>query len=41
MDMKLDIGSELLSRTGDSQLDMDPGAIRTGRLVGHAAFRLK
>ena len=34
MDVKLDIGTELLSRTGASQLDTDPCAIRTGRLVG-------
>ena len=32
--LKLDIGIELLSRTGASQLDTDPCAIRTGRLVG-------
>ena len=31
---KLDIGTELLSRTGASQLDTDPCAIWTRRLVG-------
>ena len=33
-DVKLDIGTELFSRTGASQPDTDPCAIQTGRLVG-------